>query len=106
MLLLPIATNKLLAQWQGPYSVVRQVSPVTYEIDMSNRRKKRKIVHVNMLKRWNGPVQSCYWTEDVSDNGDDDEVRTWCNDQSSDETPTVGRQLNSKQQADSVNWKH
>ena len=83
-----------------------QVSPVTYEIDVSRRCKKRKIAHVNMLKRWNEPVQSCYWTEDVSDNGDDDEVPTWCNDQSSDETPTVGWQLNSKQQADSVNWKH
>ena len=55
---------------------------------------------MNILKRWNEPVQSCYWTEDVFDNRDDDEVPTWCNDQSSDETPTVGRQLNSKQQAE------
>ena len=63
MLLLPIATNKLMAQWQGPYSVVRQVRPVTYEIDISNKRKKRKIVHVNMLKRWKeGTSQSRHAT--------------------------------------------
>ena len=28
------------------------------------------------------------------------EMMMWCNDQSSDETPTIGRQLNSKQQAE------
>ena len=93
LLLLPIATNKLMAQWQGPYSVIRQVSPVTYEIDVSNKRKKRKIVHMNMLKRWNEPVETCYWTEDVSDDGDDDEVPTWCNDPSNGEAPAVGEQL-------------
>ena len=34
LILLPIPTNKLMAQWQGPYPVVRQVGPVTYEVDV------------------------------------------------------------------------
>ena len=50
LMLLPTSGNKLLAQWQGPYCVVRKVGKVNYEIDMANKRKRRKIFHVNMLK--------------------------------------------------------
>ena len=53
-----------------------------------------------MLKRWNEPVETCYWTEDVSDDGDDDEVPTWCKDPSNDEAPAVGEQLKSNQRAE------
>lgn len=28
-------SDKLFAQWQGPYTIKRKVSPVTLEIDMS-----------------------------------------------------------------------
>ena len=49
-------------------------------------------MHVNMLKRWHELIESCYWT-DVSDDGNGDEVPTWCNDQSKDEIPAVGKQL-------------
>ena len=57
LFLLPIPTSKLMAQCQGPYSVVRQVSSVTYEIDVSNKRTKRKIGHMNMLKKWHEPIK-------------------------------------------------
>lgn len=39
LVLMPVASGKLAAQWQGPYSVLEQVSPVTYAIDMVDRRK-------------------------------------------------------------------
>lgn len=32
--LLPTTSGKLSSQWQGPYSVIGQISPVTYQIDM------------------------------------------------------------------------
>nr|KAG5694954.1 hypothetical protein BaRGS_031237 [Batillaria attramentaria]KAG5695632.1 hypothetical protein BaRGS_029122 [Batillaria attramentaria] len=34
LVLLPTSTNKLLAQWQGPFEVLRVVSPVDYEIPL------------------------------------------------------------------------
>uniref|UniRef100_A0A674PL68 Integrase catalytic domain-containing protein n=1 Tax=Takifugu rubripes TaxID=31033 RepID=A0A674PL68_TAKRU len=57
LLLLPSSDNKLLAKWQGPYTVTRKMGAVTHEIDMPDRRKKRQVFHVNMLKRWNERVE-------------------------------------------------
>ena len=34
LVLLPTSSNMLLAQWQGPYQVLRKVGKVDYEIDM------------------------------------------------------------------------
>ena len=48
--LLPTSSNKLLADWNGPYEVTKQVSPVDYEIQLS--KKVRKPFHINMLKEW------------------------------------------------------
>ena len=42
LVLLPTSSNKLLAQWQGPYCVIRKVGKINYEIDMPNKRKRRK----------------------------------------------------------------
>ena len=50
MVLLPTATSKLLAQWQGPYQVVKRMGKVTYMVDMHDHRKRRRVFHVNMLK--------------------------------------------------------
>ena len=50
LVLLPTSSNKLLAQWQGPYCVIRKVGKVNYEIALPNKRKRRKLFHVNMLK--------------------------------------------------------
>ena len=35
--LLPTSTNTLLAQWQGPYAVLRRVGKVTYQVDMHDK---------------------------------------------------------------------
>ena len=51
LVLLPTSSNKLLAQWQGPYDVLRKTGKVNYEIDMmKDKKKEKKIFHVNMLK--------------------------------------------------------
>ena len=44
-----IPTNKLMAQWEGPYPVLWQVGPVTYEVDVFDQGKRKRILHVNML---------------------------------------------------------
>ena len=41
-------TNKLLAQWQGPYEVLQQVGNVDYMIDMHDCKNRRIIFNVVM----------------------------------------------------------
>ena len=41
LLLLPSSTSKLLAQWQGPFKVVKKVGRANYQIEMPHRRKKQ-----------------------------------------------------------------
>ena len=56
LVLLPTSTHKLIAQWQGPYNVLRRVGKVTYEVYMSNRRKQRNIYFVNgMIEKQGRP---------------------------------------------------
>lgn len=52
LLLLPTVENKLLAKWQGPYTVLRKLGPTTYEIEMPERRKPKQTFHINLLKAW------------------------------------------------------
>ncbi|XP_070576386.1 uncharacterized protein [Ptychodera flava] len=52
LILLPSSTNKLQAQWQGPYKVTKRISTVDYEVEIGNKRKKKKVYHVNMLRKW------------------------------------------------------
>ena len=47
LILLPTSTNKLLAQWLGPYEIVEVCSPLTYKVDADGVIKK---LHINMLK--------------------------------------------------------
>ncbi len=55
LLLLPTSTSKLLAKWQGPYTVVRKMGPVTYEVHHPDKGKARQTYHVNLLKEWKVP---------------------------------------------------
>ena len=47
LVLLPTASNKLLMQWKGPYTIVEKLGKVDYRIDMDG---KMKTFHANMLK--------------------------------------------------------
>eukprot|EP00064_Thunnus_orientalis_P016885 superscaffoldBa00003444_g16958 len=58
LLLLPSSNSKLLAKWQGPYTILRKMGPVTYEIHHPVKKKAKQIYHVNLLKEWKeAPVQ-------------------------------------------------
>ena len=61
LVLLPTATSKLLAQWQGPYQVPSQVGKVNYLVDMHDRKKRKRIFHVNMLRPWYVPKETGYF---------------------------------------------
>ena len=52
LVLLLTTHNKLLAKWQGPYTVIRRMGKVTYEVDIPGSRSRRKIFHINLLKNW------------------------------------------------------
>ena len=39
LVMLPTSSNKLLAQWQGPYRVTQRSGRVTYVVDMHDRKK-------------------------------------------------------------------
>ena len=47
LVLLPTSTHKLLAQWQGPYDVVKKINKVIYEVEMQNKRKRLQCFHIN-----------------------------------------------------------
>lgn len=47
--------NKMMMKWQGPYSVVRKMGPVTYEIHHSDKGKATQTCHINLLKEWKEP---------------------------------------------------
>jgi len=49
LVLLPTSTQKLLAQWQGPYPITRRVGDVDYEVLIGRRRS---VLHVNLLRKW------------------------------------------------------
>ena len=76
LVMLPTSSNKLLAQWQGPYQVVERMGKVTYLVDMHDRRKRRRVFHVNMLKAFHvrQSVERSYFTEENIDEEADKEV--------------------------------
>lgn len=47
LLLLPTSNNKLLAQWKGPYVVIKKANRWNYVIDVDGSQRK---FHINMLK--------------------------------------------------------
>ena len=97
LILLPTSSSKLLARWQGPYEVVRKCGKVNYEVKMNDRRKQRRVFHVNMLKEWHTPVESaCVVIDSVEE---DKEIVDWKEVQavSEQEGPTIGEGLSDEQ---------
>ena len=92
LVLLPTTSNKLLAQW--PYRVLRRVGKVNYEVYMPDKRKRRAILHINMLKKWHQPEAMCFWTVGV-DPDEENDVPTWR--EESGRSPSVGTQLTVQQ---------
>ena len=71
MVLLPTNTNKLIAQLQGPYQVIKKISNVNYQIDMHDRWKRKSIFHVNMFHPWYITVSNSCFVGEASEDPDD-----------------------------------
>ena len=69
LVMLPTSPNKLLAQWQGPYQVVERMGKVTYLVNMHDRKKRRRVFHINMLKVFpvHRSVEKNYFTKENID---------------------------------------
>uniref|UniRef100_A0A673ICM5 CCHC-type domain-containing protein n=1 Tax=Sinocyclocheilus rhinocerous TaxID=307959 RepID=A0A673ICM5_9TELE len=70
LLLLSTSESSLLAKWQGPYEVLRKLSPTNYEISLPDRKKKSQIFHINLLRPWNerkGSWSEQLWATKVED---------------------------------------
>ena len=98
LVLLPTSTNKLLAEWCGPYPILRRVNDVNYEINMTDRRKKKRIFHVNMLREWHTPSVVSLFAEKSFGETDDD-VILWDRPTDGDtcEPPIINAQLDQAQ---------
>ena len=74
LVLEPSSTHKLHAEWAGPYTVRRKVGTVNYEVYMSDKGKKVRIFHVNMLRGWyHAKGTSCFINEHEEETSDTDE---------------------------------
>ena len=52
LVILPIPGHPLRARFCGPYIVERKVNDVDYVVYIPERRKKRRVCHINMLKKY------------------------------------------------------
>lgn len=76
LVLLPTITNKLAAKWQGPYRVKERVGSVNYRVEMHDHRKKNRVFHVNMLKKWHAQVADVNWMQEEGADVDiEDEIQ-------------------------------
>ena len=95
LVLLPTSSNKLLAQWQGPYRVLCIVGEVNYEVYMPDKWKRRAVFHINMLKKWYPPEAACYWIAEDDESDGEDVIPSWRGE--SCKFPTIGSQLSEQQ---------
>ena len=67
---LPISGKPLEAKFQGPFTVLQQIGPVDYMIATLGRRRAKRLVHVNLLKKYfsrsNNDPLDCQITIDVN----------------------------------------
>ena len=100
LILLPTSTNKLLAEWHGPYPVIRKVSDVNYEVKLTDSRRRNCIF---MLCEWHSPSATSFIAEEVTgeEPHDPDDVVLWDGTETDGkEQPVVGDKLLPSQQAD------
>ena len=74
LVLLPTSSSKLTAQWQGPYQVVSRVGNVNYLVHMSDHRKKKRVLHINMLQKWYQPLATVFL---AAEEMEQEEVPAW-----------------------------
>ena len=79
LVLLPTSSNKLLAKWHGPYPVLNRVGTVTYQVDMFDHAKRKRIFHVNMLRKWQAPGTTNLFVDIEDPDTTANELEPWNN---------------------------
>jgi len=67
--LLPIPGHPFQAKFHGPYVVEQRLDPVDYVIATPDRRKTKRVCHVNLLKKYHErdpKFVTCITTEPAS----------------------------------------
>ena len=102
LVMLPTSTSKLLAQWEGPYTVVRRVGKVDYEIEMDDKaRKKKRIFHTNMLRKWHQDDEIALAVLEQKEEEDEDGLVTWdAREEDPEEQPKFGQNLTEGQRCE------
>ena len=78
LVLLPTESKKLFARWQGPYKVVKKIGKVNYQVELTGRRKPKRIFHVNLLRPYHSS-EFVGLVQEASDCADDDDIEVWGN---------------------------
>ena len=101
LILLPTTANKLSAEWQGSYRIVKRVGEVDYMVHRHDCRKKNRLFHVNMLRKWqvHEPTDTEYWCEEVLETSEDDLAVWGGNDGSTLAEARLARRLSQDQHA-------
>ena len=76
---MPSNSNKLMASWEGPFTVLRRVNETNYEIDLGTRVTA---LHRNLLREWNErsdqvSTVNLVLTEDAQSDEDEGELPLW-----------------------------
>ena len=95
VVLLPTTHNKLLTKWQGLYTVIHRTRKVTYEVDMPESRSRRKIFHINLLKKWYESEETACMARDTEAEEDVDDIPSWK--ENIDSKITINGKLSTKQ---------
>ena len=91
--LLPTQTNKLFAQWHGPYKVVKRIGKVTYQIDTHKRNNRYRTFHINILRKWNSPSVTVGFAEELPETKEADDIPCWKDNNGSDLKFNCGEEL-------------
>ena len=74
----PRKLNKLHNEWQGPVTVTKKITDVTYEVDIGHGPKRYRTFHINGMKEWYAPIAAVFLAVDDNPNEEASEVKEDC----------------------------
>lgn len=97
LVLLPTSANKLLAQWEGPYPITRCLYPVNYEVNLFDKRKNYRVLHVNMLRQWFTRQATASYTDEAMTTDEEEDIQLF--DEGASTQPVICNELTQEQRA-------
>ena len=95
----PVVTGKhvekLNDRWQGPYTILGKITPAKYLVDMPDRTKQHRTVHVEVIKPWVEPTLPIHHIKTLDNHISD--IPDYRNDSESD-NPILDQSLTQDQQ--------